>query len=135
MANRLVSPKQRVFRLRHTVAWGALLVFPMAAADLESAAQSAPALLKASPASVAELRKKIEADNPNNPVASVHWGEAALQLLGPDHDPELESWFLSRLVHDLNTLDKYAQATQYLGRARKAVAATRNERAHLLLEV
>jgi len=99
------------------------------------AAQAAEPTAKVHTQRLAELKKKILADNRNHPVASIRWTEEALQLLATKPDLQLEIWFLTNQVGDLNTLLEYPKAETALGRARRLVAQTKDERAHLLVEV
>lgn len=84
---------------------------------------------------VAELKERIIGDNRKNPVASLRWADEALQLLAAEPDPKAETWFLTQLVGDLNTLLDYQKAEGVLTQARKLVATTKDERDRLLLEV
>ncbi len=83
---------------------------------------------------LAELKAKVSGDNRKNPVASLRWTDEALQLLAAEPDPRAETWFLTQLVGDLNTLLDYQKAELVLTQARKLVARTKDERDHLLLE-
>lgn len=84
---------------------------------------------------LAELKEKISSDNRKNPVASLRWADEALNLLAIEPDPKAETWFLTQLVGDLNTLLDYQKAQVVLDQARKVVARTKDERDRLLLEV
>jgi len=82
-----------------------------------------------------EPKAKISCTNRKNPVASLRWTDEALQLLAAEPDPRAETWFLTQLVGDLNTLLDYQKAEVVLAQARKLVEKTKDERDRLLLEV
>ena len=105
--------------------WGS----PRAGQVPTPAAQATPARR------IAELRRKIEADNRSNPVASIGWAEEALGLLEGAPDAKSEIWFQLGLVRDLNNLSEYAQATTWLAKARALVARAGEPRDHFILEI
>lgn len=129
-----VSPSPRFRWLRLAAAW---VVVPgcILALSLPLEAQARPALVSPTARNIAELRKKIEADHRTNPTASVRWAEEALGLLATEKDGKTEAAILTMLVRDLGTLSEYDRAAPYLARARRLVAATKDERDHFFLEV
>jgi diguanylate cyclase (GGDEF)-like protein len=97
--------------------------------------QGAPASVATNGRRLADLKKRIEADNRIHPVASVQAGEEALTLLEGSPDPKLEAWFLLAVVRDHNMLNDPARALVLLERGRALARATGDERSRLLLEV
>jgi len=82
---------------------------------------------------VAELRKRIDADNRNHPVASVAWAEEALRQLDIQDDAPARTTLLLGLVRDLNMLLRLQESEKWLAVARVQVAKAGQPRdAHLL---
>ena len=84
---------------------------------------------------VAELRRRVEADNRNHPVKSVQCAEEGLRLVEGGADPKAEIWFLLALVRDLDALDDYGKAASYVERARPLIARHGSPVEHFQLEV
>jgi tetratricopeptide (TPR) repeat protein len=85
--------------------------------------------------SLAELKKKIEGDNRDHPVASVRWAEEALRELADKPDTQSEIWFLTSLMDDFIVLSDYPKAEACLEQGRKVVTRSRDQRSHFLLEI
>ncbi|BDU75048.1 tetratricopeptide repeat-containing diguanylate cyclase [Mesoterricola sediminis] len=82
---------------------------------------------------IADLRKRIDADNRNHPVASVALAQEALQLLKPDEEPAIRTALLIGLVRDLNVLLRIPEAEARLAEARAQVAHAGQPRDHFLV--
>ena len=94
-------------------------------------AQAAPG----NAARLAELKRRIAADNHYNPVVAVACAEEALKLVAGAKDPRPELELLTGLVHDQTVLKHYPEAIQDLERARALAGRSGSDRGHFLLEV
>lgn len=83
---------------------------------------------------VADLRKRIEADNRNHPVASVAWAEEALRQLDVQDDPAARTALLLGLVRDLNMLMRLPESEKWIAVARTQVAQAGQLRDSHILE-
>ncbi len=117
------------------IPWSLLLCAVLGFVHSAGLSAQAPAAGPQPSHSLAELKKLIEGDNRNHPVASIKWAEEALQDLAAKPDPSSEIWFLTSLVDDLMVLSDYPKAETFLEQGRKLVARSHDQRGHFFLEM